>query len=538
MLDRQQMSDQDLLRACREGDLKQFSPLWGRHRHAGIVAARHLAPSLDAEDLVSEAYLRIFELVSKGRGPEGAFRPYLYQTIKTTAADRLRAPENTSAELDQLPDPREVGLWEDRAFDLNATARAFASLPERWQSALWYTEVEGLPPRQVAPKLDISANAVSALVLRAREGLQSAWVEAHLSMRTTEQQCRSTLRRLQRYQRDKLTARASREVEAHLSHCSNCSAAAIELSALNQRLALTLSAVVFGTAASPWLTQLGILGVGATRAAGTGASAAMATTTAAASSAATILVAASTLVVAAAIGGGVLVASTFSENTPPTTENKTSPAVESTAPPHDEREMPTEQSGTKDVATATEQTSEANTSSAEPSNERQPNEPVEPPVPPTPAPPPPIIPVSPPATGSFPGLTVDANLQLIGVCYFDQAEPGSIYLSGELSEYGVIFGQWRNASQQTYPITNPNLDGVQDPTDPSTSWSEILTGSDVSPDPSTGGHFWFTEHSLDLFLGTVTNYNAGLTGTLELRIQTTDDRTSDWIPVPQLIECS
>lgn len=68
-------TDGELLDACRGGRTEAFAPLWERHRRAGIVAARNLAPGLDAEDLVSEAYLKIYELVVDGRGPTGAFRP-------------------------------------------------------------------------------------------------------------------------------------------------------------------------------------------------------------------------------------------------------------------------------------------------------------------------------------------------------------------------------------------------------------------------------------------------------------------------------
>ena len=53
-------------------------------------------------------------------------------------------------------------------------ARAFASLPERWQAVLWHTEIEGARPADVAPLLGLTANSVAALAYRAREGLRQA----------------------------------------------------------------------------------------------------------------------------------------------------------------------------------------------------------------------------------------------------------------------------------------------------------------------------------------------------------------------------
>lgn len=244
-------SDGELLDACREGDSAAFSHVWERHHRAGRVAARSIAPSLDADDLVSEAYLKIFELVRDGRGPRGAFRPYLYTVIRSVAADRLRSPEQASADLDQIPDLTEAGPWEDNAFDLNAAARAFESLNERWQAVLWYTEVEGMPPREAAALLGLSANGVSALAGRAREALQSAWVEAHVNRELAAAECGSTLEQLQRYQRGKLTARASREVAAHLDGCTSCAAAARECRALNDQLASCSPPSSWAAARSP-----------------------------------------------------------------------------------------------------------------------------------------------------------------------------------------------------------------------------------------------------------------------------------------------
>ncbi|MEV8338632.1 sigma-70 family RNA polymerase sigma factor [Leucobacter sp. NPDC077196] len=239
-------SDAELLDIVRAGDPSAFALLWQRHSRAGRTAARHMSSASHADDILSEAYLRIFELVLTGRGPRGAFRPYLYRTIRSIAADRWSSPEESSDDLDHVPDLTEAGPWEDGAFDRNAAARAFGSLNERWQAVLWYTEVEGMPPREVAKILGLSANAVSALAKRAREALQSAWVEVHVDRELRHAECRTTLDHLQRYQRGKLTAAASRAVSAHLDSCDDCARAAAEFAALNRQLALVLVGILLG----------------------------------------------------------------------------------------------------------------------------------------------------------------------------------------------------------------------------------------------------------------------------------------------------
>jgi len=330
-------SDTELLTLSREGDAGAFGALWERHRLPALVAAQNIAPTLDADDLVSDAYLKVFELIQQGKGPTGAFRPYLYRVISSLAADRFRSPETQSANLEEIPDLGEVGPWEEGSFDLNAAARAFESLPERWQSVLWYTEVEGLPPREIAPLLGISANSVSALAVRAREGLQSAWVEAHLNMQLRDESCRSVRANLQRYQRGKLTARRSREVAAHLDRCDSCSAAAAELSTLNKQLALVLALIfIGGGSATALLQQFGTLGAGATAGAAamvgadlTGKGAATAGASGGMSTGATVLAAAASVaLVAAAAGGAVLVNGALND-----VERATAGAAEESQPP-------------------------------------------------------------------------------------------------------------------------------------------------------------------------------------------------------------
>ena len=245
--------DAELLSRTSNGDATAYAELWHRHHRAGLTAARGLAPQQDPHDLVSEAFTRILALVQDGRGPKGAFRPYMYQVIKAIGIDWGRRQESSSEEIEDLPDPDDVGPWRENAFDRDATVVAFGSLNERWQSVLWYTEVEGLRPREVAKLLGVTANTVSALAVRAKSALRSAWVEAHLNPDLGDPACQAALKELQRYDRGKLTAAASRAVEAHLDDCEACRGALAELSRMNRQLALVLVGLTVGISAAPAL---------------------------------------------------------------------------------------------------------------------------------------------------------------------------------------------------------------------------------------------------------------------------------------------
>lgn len=609
------LSDAELLTRSREGDSAAFGALWERHRRAGIVAARGIAPTLDPDDLVSGAYLKIFELVRDGRGPTGAFRPYLYRVISSLAADSYRSAELSNSHLEEVPDLTEAGPWEDGAFDLNAAARAFESLPERWQSVLWYSEVEGMAPRQIAPLLGLSANGVSALAARAKEGLQSAWVETHINMQLGDEACRSTREQLQRYQLGKLPARRTREVAAHLEHCDACTAAAAEFSTLNRQLTLVLVTLLVGGAATGGLLKsLGVLGVGtgaaATAASASGAASLTSSSGAVGGSAAggigvAMTAVAVTAALAAAAVGGVLITNAIEPASP------TTPVTEQSQPTPD-KEPQAEASDSKDQKQLAPSPPEDSTSTSAVSENASPGE-----TPRSPKPPvvPPIVPPIPPtllagyecylphldsgsfelrgrasvpgtvmlsmstvdgaiglpmltdtngnwSTGPLPGvdglisgtttarvqlsvgsrtsseqnvtatqcagsgLVIDTSLQTSNVCFLD---PANISLSGNLSERGVLFAR-HVLGTTVLPIADPTLDGVQDPTDPDVTWFGIFTGADSNL-------WWWSGLPLAPYLGTDTDYNSGSTGTLELRVQTPDGRTSIWTPVEQLVGC-
>lgn len=238
--------DHEVVAAVRAGDLAAFSLLWQRHHGAALTAARRTSTSVSAEDVVSEAYVKVLEIVQRGGGPRGAFRPYLYRVIRSIIIDQVGSVEEPSETLDLFPAVHRDAPWEDLAFDKDAVAAAFASLQARWQEALWYSEVEDLPPREIAHLLGISANGVSALLVRARDALRSAWVEAHVQRENAPPECREVLQDLQRFERKKLTAARSRAVAAHLEVCDECRRSRGMLADLNRKLALLLITVLLG----------------------------------------------------------------------------------------------------------------------------------------------------------------------------------------------------------------------------------------------------------------------------------------------------
>lgn len=253
--------DATLIAATRDGDTDAYGVLFARHVDAARRLARGLARDGDADDLVAEAFAKVLPVLARGEGPDLAFRPYLLTAVRRLDVDRQRAlartrPTDDEAVLDEgepFTDPAVAG------FESTAAARAFASLPERWQVVLWHTEVEGQRPAAIAPLLGLSPNAVSALALRAREGLREAFVSMHVQDTGPGRRvCQATRANLGAYIRAGLSNRAANRVSAHLECCRPCTGIYLELIEVDNDLRGLLAPLLLGGAAAAYLSGVSV----------------------------------------------------------------------------------------------------------------------------------------------------------------------------------------------------------------------------------------------------------------------------------------
>ncbi|GAA1897388.1 choice-of-anchor C family protein [Streptantibioticus ferralitis] len=251
--------DEELVQRARKGDDAAFGLLYERHLGPACCLARLYAPSpADAEDIASEGFTQVLGAIRAGGGPNQAFRPYLLTVVRriaTNAAVRGRRSTPT-------PEPEDYASavpFEDPVLaDLEASlvGRAFAALPERWQTVLWHTEVEEESPAQVAPRLGLSANAVAALACRAREGLRKEYLQAHLSELDMERECRKCASKLAAYLRGSLAEQHRDRVEEHLTQCERCTGLLLELREVSDGLRGILAPLVLGPAFAGYFASL------------------------------------------------------------------------------------------------------------------------------------------------------------------------------------------------------------------------------------------------------------------------------------------
>ncbi len=225
-----------------------FEDLHRRHASAAwgvaYVILRH--PD-DAADAVSEASARVYRAWLAD--PELDFRPYLLAAVRNTAIDIIRrrrrlepVPEVTALPglgTDSEGEPLErVVDEEDRAY----AARAFASLPERWRSALWLIDVEEVSTEEAGTVLGVTANTAAQLASRGRSRLRQEFLQAHVPNHV-QPGCRAVVDCLGAYAAGTVPPGRRRRVETHLSSCGECEARVAELDELGLRLRRALPPV-------------------------------------------------------------------------------------------------------------------------------------------------------------------------------------------------------------------------------------------------------------------------------------------------------
>ena len=269
-----QATDAELAVRAGAGDLAAFEELYRRHVEAAWrVALAVTSNPDDAADAVSDAFTRVLQALPERLQAADYFLPYLLAAVRNAAIDVLRRggrqrPTDPADAFDWSalgPEPAELMV---AGTDATLIARAFRSLPERWRSVLWLTEVEGIPAREVACLLGVSANGVAQLAVRARAGLRQRFLQAHLGQTEVRTLCRDTVDRLGAYAAGALAPRDISKVDQHLAGCETCRSRLAELEDLAPSLRRAVLPLPAGLAALT-LGKWRLASTGATGAAGT-----------------------------------------------------------------------------------------------------------------------------------------------------------------------------------------------------------------------------------------------------------------------------
>jgi RNA polymerase sigma factor (sigma-70 family) len=162
-----------LVDAYRGDDQEALGELYRTYYPFAVRSARRYASDVhEADDLAQDAFLRVALALRRSQGGVFHLRGYLDTTVRRLAGRtaKKQGPARPVGDIGQYERPVVEHFPEDG--DLET---AFQSLPRRWRLALWLRVVEGRSRRDVGAELGISCAAAGMLVMRALNGLRTAY---------------------------------------------------------------------------------------------------------------------------------------------------------------------------------------------------------------------------------------------------------------------------------------------------------------------------------------------------------------------------
>jgi RNA polymerase sigma-70 factor, ECF subfamily len=169
-----------LVARFQAGDGRALETLLDLYLDRALGLAVRLTESReDAEEVVSEAFLKAFRHARGLRGEGGKFGPWLFAIVRTAAADRRRQLRLPTLSLESVAELAGGLRPDDRAIAQSEKARLLAALdalPEEWRAVLTLCDLEDVPHAEAARALGRSTAATKSLLYRARRALRDAFV--------------------------------------------------------------------------------------------------------------------------------------------------------------------------------------------------------------------------------------------------------------------------------------------------------------------------------------------------------------------------
>lgn len=261
------LDDIALLSLTRQGNDVAYAVLYERYVYSARRLARHLGQRDETDDVVADAFAQILDLLRRGKGPDRAFRAYLFTTIRNDSARRAQAGGRVMLTDDETLIDRPVPFADGKLdeFEKSAIRAAYESLPERWRTVLWHLDVEGHRASDLADVLDLRPNSVSALVYRARSGLRDAYLRQHIGAAREPQThaCTGVRDKLTSVLRRTASSRDEERVRAHLGTCIACMDVYVALKEVNRDLGAILTPAAVAGALAGGVVVAGVSSGGA-----------------------------------------------------------------------------------------------------------------------------------------------------------------------------------------------------------------------------------------------------------------------------------
>jgi RNA polymerase sigma factor (sigma-70 family) len=236
------VADATLVRRLQQRDRVAWEELYAAYE----PRLRRFALSLagnghDADDLVSEAFLRVLPALDRLDAAEVNLEAYLFATTRNLFLKQVGRAKRTEPVAD-VPEPvTPVPIEDDpeRSALLGAqqteVRMANASLQPRQRMVLALCELEERSYAEIGEIVGLNENAVAQLVYRARESLRTELRLLQVDPGSLPEECRAFLPALSQHLDGQLREPRKSATLAHLEGCERCQAALTDMREAQKR---------------------------------------------------------------------------------------------------------------------------------------------------------------------------------------------------------------------------------------------------------------------------------------------------------------
>lgn len=166
------VTEEDLIAACRKEDRRAQQQLYERFAPVMFgVCRRYIKTEADAEDVLAEAFFKVFTNLQQYRG-QGSFEGWVRRIVVNEALMFLRKRHNfrLTAELSEADRPAPAHFAQQIA--ANDILGLLAFLPTGYRTVFNLYILEGYKHREIADILGISINTSKSQLILARKRMQ------------------------------------------------------------------------------------------------------------------------------------------------------------------------------------------------------------------------------------------------------------------------------------------------------------------------------------------------------------------------------
>ena len=172
------MFTSDIITKCKANNRKAQMQLYNQYCNGMlIVALRFVKDTMEAEDIVQEAFIKAFSKLEQYKA-EVTFGAWLKRIVINKCIDVLKSKRQRSIELEEyhlnVVDPDYENEWlVDDEITIDEVKTAIERLPEKYKFVVMLYLVEGYDHQEISEILNISEVASRTQLSRGKQKLQN-----------------------------------------------------------------------------------------------------------------------------------------------------------------------------------------------------------------------------------------------------------------------------------------------------------------------------------------------------------------------------